>query len=91
VHRRPATTAPAFTSVGRHEACRRLLADITRNRGVPDIATLAYIAGHSADRRIAREARTAALDLGHTGHAEFALALLREDCAKTGVRIPFVS
>jgi hypothetical protein len=37
---------------------------------------------------MAAVARLAAQDLAHTGHAPFALEMLRRECAKAGVAIP---
>jgi hypothetical protein len=70
------------------QACQKLLADVTRNLGVPDIATLRHIADHVSAARLAADARTAVRDIGHTGIAPVALLLLRDDCARAGVRIP---
>jgi hypothetical protein len=37
---------------------------------------------------MAGDARTAVRDIDHTGGAPVAFALLRDDCAHVGVRIP---
>jgi hypothetical protein len=46
----------------------------------------------AADRvaapRMAAHARTAVLDISHTGIAPVPLALLRDDCERAGVHIP---
>jgi hypothetical protein len=81
-------TAPALVKVTGHRACERLLADIIRNGGVPDIPTLRQIADHVTAPRLAADARTAVRDIDHTGTAPFAFTLLRADCAVAGVRIP---
>ena len=78
---------PAATLTGL-QACQRLLSDVTRNGGVPDIPTLRVIADHVTTPRLAADARTAVRDLGHTGIAPLAFALLRADCEHQGVRIP---
>lgn len=70
------------------QACKRLLDDVTRNRGVPDIPTLRHIADHVTAPRVAADARTAVRDIGHTGIAPVALSLLRDDCARAGVHFP---
>lgn len=70
------------------QACERLLADVTRNHGVPDIPALRRIADHVTVPRLAADARTAVRDIGHTGRAPVALTLLRDDCAHAGVKIP---
>src|SRR5487761_1182988 len=70
------------------QACERLLADATRNRGVPDIPALRDIADHVTTPHLAADARTAVRDMGHTGVAPLALTLLRADCAQAGVKIP---
>ncbi len=70
------------------QACERLLADVTRNGGVPGIRALRDIADHVTAPRLAGDARTAVRDIGHTGIAPVALTLLRDDCAQAGVKIP---
>lgn len=80
-----ATTSVKLTGL---RACERLLADITHNHGVPDIPTLRHIADHVTIPRFAADARTAVRDIGHTGTAPVALALLRDDCDHAGVKIP---
>ena len=42
----------------------------------------------TAAPRMAADARTAVRDIDHTGVAPIALALLRDECARAGVRIP---
>jgi hypothetical protein len=82
----PAASVPSkLTSF---QACQRLLHDLARNRGVPDIPTLRRIADHVTAPRMAADARTAVRDIDHTGVAPVALTLLRADCAQAGVRIP---
>lgn len=82
------STASASVKLTRLEACERLLADVTRNEGIPDIPALRNIADHVTAPRLAADARTAVRDLGHTGIAPVALTLLRADCAQAGVKIP---
>ncbi len=81
-------TVPAFAGLTRLQACERLLADITRHGGTPDITALRYIADHAAAPRLAADARTAVRDIAHTGIAPVALSLLQDDCAKAGLRLP---
>ncbi len=81
-------TASASVKLTGLQACERLLADVTRNRGIPDIPALRNIADHVTAPRLAADARTAVRDIGHTGIAPVALTLLRADCAKAGVKIP---
>jgi len=69
------------------QACRQLRADLARNGGAPDIPALRVIADHVADARLAADARTAVRDIGHTGVAPLALALLEDDCDRAGVKI----
>jgi hypothetical protein len=83
-----ATPASAQVRLTRLQACRRLLADLTINRGVPDIRTLRAIADHVTAPRLAADARTAVQDIDHTGAAPVAISLLRAECAPAGVRIP---
>lgn len=85
---RPDATAPAPVQISAVQACRQLLGDLSRNRGVPDIPTLRRIADHVTAPRIAADARTAVRDIDHTGSAPIALSLLRDECARAGVRIP---
>ena len=84
---RRAVVTGAAGFIGSH-LCERLLADVTRNRGIPDIPTLRHIADHVTVPRLAADARTAVRDIGHTGIAPAALMLLRADCAQAGVKIP---
>ncbi len=79
------TVAARLTKV---QACQLLLADVTRYHGRSAVPGLRRIADHAADTRMAGDARTAVRDLDHTGGAAVALALLRDDCAHAGVRIP---
>ncbi len=81
-------SASAPVKLSRLQACGRLLADVTRNHGIPDIPTLRHIADHVTVPRLAADARTAVRDIGHTGIAPVALMLLRADCAQAGVTIP---
>jgi hypothetical protein len=80
--------SPSAATLTGLQACRQLLTDVTRNGGVPDIPTLRAIADHVTTPRLAADARTAVRDLGHTGVAPLAIALLRADCEQQGVRIP---
>lgn len=70
------------------QACQRLLGDVTRNGGVPDVPALRQIADHATAPRLAADARTAVRDIDHTGTAPVAFSLLRADCAQVGVQIP---
>ena len=79
---------PAYHTLTKVEACQQLLGSLSRNRGVPDIPTLRLIADHVTAPRMAAEARTAVRDIGHTGIATIPVALLRDDCARAGVRMP---
>jgi hypothetical protein len=81
-------TASASVQLTGLQACERLLADVTRNGGIPDIPALRNIADHVTAPRLAADARTAVRDIGHTGIAPVALTLLRADCAQAGVQIP---
>lgn len=83
--RQHGTAAVTLTKL---QACRELLDDVTRHRGVPDVPALRRIADHVTDPRMAGDARTAVRDIGHTGTAPIAFTLLRADCAAAGVRIP---
>jgi hypothetical protein len=80
-------TPPPFTLTS-VQACRQLRDDLARHRGVPDIPTLRRIADHVTAPRLAAYARTAVRDIDHTGIAPIALSLLRDECARAGVRIP---
>jgi hypothetical protein len=80
--------APALSKITNVEACLQLRGSLSRNRGVPDILTLRIIADHVTAPRMAAEARNAVLDIDHTGVAAIPLALLRDDCARVGVRMP---
>jgi hypothetical protein len=82
------TPTPAYLTLSKVEACQQLLGSLSRNQGVPDIATLRLIADHVTAPRMAAEARTAVRDIDHTGVAPLALALLRDDCARAGVPMP---
>jgi hypothetical protein len=81
-------TASAPVRLTGLQACERLLADVTRNGGIPDIPALRHIADHVTAPRLAADARPAARDIGHTGVAPVAFTLLRADCAQAGVKIP---
>ena len=85
---RPDASASAPVSLTKLQACQRLRDDLARNRGVPDIPALRRIADHVTAPRMAADARTAVRDIDHTGVAPIALALLRDECARAGVRIP---
>ncbi len=86
---RPDATAAAPFTLTRSQACRQLRDDLARNQGVPDIPALRRIADHvAAAPRMAADARTAVRDIDHTGVAPIALALLRDECTRAGVRIP---
>ena len=84
----PDATASAPVKLTRFQACQQLHDDLARNQGVPDIPVLRRIADHVAAPRMAADARTAVRDIDHTGVAPLALALLRDECARAGVRIP---
>ena len=84
----PDATASAPLRLTRLQACQQLRDDLARNRGVPDIPALRRIADHVTAPRMAADARTAVRDIDHTGVAPIALALLRDECARAGVRIP---
>jgi hypothetical protein len=79
---------PALSTLTRVEACLQLRGSLSRNEGVPDILTLRVIADHVTEPRMAAEARNAVRDIDHTGVAAIPLALLRDDCARIGVRMP---
>ena len=84
----PDATASVPVTLTRRRACRELRDDLARNQGVPDIPTLRRIADHvDAAPRLAADARTAVRDIDHTGVAPIAIALLRDECARAGVRI----
>ena len=80
--------APALNKLTDVEACLQLRGSISRNQGVPDILTLRIIADHVTVPRMAAEARNAVRDIDHIGVAPLPIALLRDDCARAGVRIP---
>lgn len=84
----PGSAPPTSRSLTKVQACQRLTADLARNQGVADIATLRDIADHVIGPRMAADARTAVRDMDHTGHADIALGLLGDDCARAGVHIP---
>jgi hypothetical protein len=84
----PDATASAPFELTRLQACRELGDDLARNQGPPDIPMLRRIADHVSAPRMAAYARTAVRDIDHTGVAPIALALLRDECARAGVRIP---
>jgi hypothetical protein len=87
---RPAhqSTASAAAPLTKYQACRQLLAVVTHQHGRSTVPGLRRIADHVTDTRMAGDARTAVRDIDHTGAAAVALALLRDDCAHAGVRIP---
>lgn len=85
---RPTAAASAPVMLTKLQACARLLKDVRRNRGVPDVPALRDIADHVTAPRLASDARTAVRDIDHTGVAPVAFTLLRADCAQAGVRIP---
>jgi hypothetical protein len=72
----------------RVQACRHLLDVVTHQHGRATVPGLRLIADHVTDARMAGDARTAVRDIDHTGAAAVAFALLRDDCAHAGVRIP---
>lgn len=80
--------APALDKLTNIEACLQLRGSLSRNQGVPDLLTLRIIADHVTVPRMAAEARNAVRDIDHTGVAPLPIALLRDDCARAGVRIP---
>jgi len=82
------STPPAAVPLTRTQACWQLLAVVTRHHGRSDVPGLRRIADHVTDVRMAGDARTAVRDIDHTGGAPVAFALLRDDCAHVGVRIP---
>jgi len=79
--------APSAGTLSSRQACLRLRADLARNGGAPDIPALRAIADHVTAARLAADARTAVRDIGHTGVAPLALALLEDDCDRAGVKI----
>jgi hypothetical protein len=83
-----ASSAPALSKLTDVEACQQLRGSLSRNQGAPDILTLRIIADHATAPRMAAEARNAVRDIDHTGVAPLPIALLRDDCARAGVRIP---
>jgi len=82
------SAAPALSKLSNVDACEQLRGSLSRNQGAPDILTLRIIADHVTAPRMAAEARSAVRDMDHTGVAPLPLALLRDDCARAGVRIP---
>jgi hypothetical protein len=82
------SAAPALSKLSKVDACEQLRGSLSRNQGAPDIVTLRIIADHVTAPRMAAEARSAVRDMDHTGVAPLPLALLRDDCARAGVRIP---
>jgi hypothetical protein len=84
----PDSQAPALSKLTGAEACLQLRGSLSRHRGAPDILTLRVIADHVTEPRMAAEARSAVRDIDHTGVAPLPIALLRDDCARAGVRIP---
>lgn len=82
------STPSAAARLTKTQACRQLLDDVTRHQGRSEVPGLRRIADHVTDTRMAGDARTAVRDIDHTGGAPVALALLRDDCAHVGVRIP---
>ena len=82
------STAVAAARLTKVQACRLLLADVTRYDGRARVPGLRQIADHVTDPRMAGDTRTAVRDIDHTGGAAVAFALLRDDCAHAGVRIP---
>jgi len=83
----PDATASVPVTLTRRRACRELRDDLARNQGLPDIPMLRRIADHVSTPRMAAYARTAVRDIDHTGVAPIAIALLRDECARAGVRI----
>jgi hypothetical protein len=79
---------PALSTLTSVEACLQLRGSFVRNEGIPDILTLRVIADHVTEPRMAAEARNAVRDIDHTGAAALPVALLRDDCARVGVRMP---
>jgi hypothetical protein len=84
----PHASARVPVSLTELQACERLLGDVRRNGGIPDVPALRQIADHVTAPRLAADARTAVRDIDHTGIAPVAFTLLRADCAQVGVQIP---
>lgn len=82
------STSSAAARLTKVQACRLLLDDVTRYDGRARVPGLRQIADHVTDPRMAGDTRTAVRDIDHTGGAAVAFALLRDDCAHAGVRIP---
>jgi hypothetical protein len=82
------TTPSAAVPLSKTQACRQLLAVVAHHHGRSAVPGLRHIADHVTDARMAGDARTAVRDIDHTGGAPVAFALLRDDCAHVGVRIP---
>jgi len=87
LHARTHTGASAPQTLTSRQACDLLRDDLARNGGAPDIPALRKVADHVSAARLAADARTAVRDIGHTGVAPLALALLADDCARAGVKI----
>ncbi len=87
-HQHTTPSASAAGRLTRTQACRQLLTDVTHHHGRSTVPGLRRIADHVTDIRMAGDARTAVRDIDHTGAAPVAFALLRDDCAHVGVRIP---
>ena len=87
-HQPPTPSAAAVGPLTKVQACRLLLADLSHHHGRATVPGLRLIADHVTDPRMAGDTRTAVRDIDHTGGAAVALALLRDDCARAGVRIP---
>src|SRR5260370_18153527 len=81
-------SASAPVKLSRLQACGRLLADVTRNHGIPAIPTLRHIADPFTVPRLAPDARPAVRALVHTAIPPVPLILLRPACAQAGVTIP---
>jgi hypothetical protein len=84
----PAAATATAVQLTRFQACQQLLAVVTHQHGRSTVPGLRRIADHVTDTRMAGDARTAVRDIDHTGAAPVALALLRDDCAHAGVKIP---
>jgi hypothetical protein len=84
---RPAAT-PSASMLTKRQACQLMLAQVSRDGGRPDIPVLRRVADHVTAPRMAADARTAVRDITHTGRAPVPLALLRDECARAGVKIP---
>jgi len=87
LHARTHTAASSLQTLTSRQACDLLRDDLARNGGAPDIPALRKVADHVGAARLAADARTAVRDIGHTGIAPLALALLTDDCARAGVKI----